>query len=162
VVVSDQLTRAEGADLQQRGDVPDGPAWPDISTTIARRSRTGFFAVRVIRWGLRPSCMDNARTNPLGLRAICTSRTRRAGSLAGPVRKTMSLRAELQASRSAWHLRGLHVGDVIRLQQATFSTELLRVMRTIATEAGVVHIDEQLEDVTGTPAPSPPVRLEIR
>jgi hypothetical protein len=24
--------------------------WPDIITTIVRRSRTGFFALRLIRW----------------------------------------------------------------------------------------------------------------
>lgn len=49
--------------------------WPDIRTTIARRSRTGFFAVRVIRWSFWPSSIDNARTNTLGLRATLTSRT---------------------------------------------------------------------------------------
>ena len=42
---------------------------PDIITTIARRSRTGSFDVRVIFWILRPSSIDSGRTNTLGLRA---------------------------------------------------------------------------------------------
>ena len=56
--------------------------WPDIITTIARRSRTGSLELRVIRCSLRPSSIDSGRTNRLGLRATPTSRTRRAGSLA--------------------------------------------------------------------------------
>src|SRR5690348_11985960 len=55
--------------------------WPDIITTIAPRSRTGFFALRVIRASLRPSSIDSGRTNTLGLRATPTSRTRCAGSV---------------------------------------------------------------------------------
>ncbi len=62
--------------------------WPDITTTIARRSRIGFFALRVIRAGLRPSSIDSGCTNALGLRATPTSRTRRAGSLAGNTDET--------------------------------------------------------------------------
>src|SRR5690242_17333015 len=55
--------------------------WPDIITTIARRNRTGFFALRVIRASLRPSSIDSGRTNTLGLRAIPTSHTRCGSSV---------------------------------------------------------------------------------
>jgi hypothetical protein len=54
------------------------------SASIARRIRTGFFEVRVIRCNSRPSSIDNPLTNTLGLRVTSTSRTRRAGSVAGP------------------------------------------------------------------------------
>jgi hypothetical protein len=66
-------------------DVMSRTVWPwaDIRTTIARRSRIGSFAVREILCSLRPSSMDNGRTNTLGRRATPTSRTRRAASLAG-------------------------------------------------------------------------------
>jgi hypothetical protein len=42
----------------------------------------------VIRAGLRPSSIDSGCTNALGLRATPTSRTRRAGSLAGNTDET--------------------------------------------------------------------------
>jgi hypothetical protein len=46
----DHITHVVVADLQQRADVPDGLApGRDIITTIARRIRTGFFAILVIR-----------------------------------------------------------------------------------------------------------------
>jgi hypothetical protein len=43
--------------------------------TIARRSRTGLFALREIRASLRPSSIDRSRTKTLGRRASLTSRT---------------------------------------------------------------------------------------
>jgi hypothetical protein len=43
--------------------------WPNIITTSARRNRIGFFMLRVILCSLRPSSMDNGRTDTLGLRA---------------------------------------------------------------------------------------------
>jgi len=45
----------------------------DISTTIARRSLTGSFAVRPIRWNRRPSVNVTRRTNTSGGRPIVTS-----------------------------------------------------------------------------------------
>ncbi|UGY94407.1 hypothetical protein [Streptomyces gobiensis] len=50
-------------------------AWPcaDIITTIARRSRTGSFAVRLIRCNRRPSSMLTGRTNTPGRRPTTTS-----------------------------------------------------------------------------------------
>src|SRR5690349_942305 len=55
--------------------------WPDIITTIARRSRTGSLALRVIFWILRPSSIDSGRTNTLGLRANIYLPHSRAGSV---------------------------------------------------------------------------------
>jgi hypothetical protein len=49
--------------------------WPDINTTIARRSLTGSFAVRVIRCSFRPSSIDSGRTNTSGRRATTISHT---------------------------------------------------------------------------------------
>lgn len=43
-----------------------GCPWADISTTIARRSFTGSFAVLVIRCNLCPSAIDTCRTNTFG------------------------------------------------------------------------------------------------
>ncbi|MEB3960542.1 hypothetical protein OKJ48_09825 [Streptomyces kunmingensis] len=53
-------------------------AWPwvDISTTIARRSRTGSFAVRLICCSLRPSSMLTGRTNTPGRRPTANSKIR--------------------------------------------------------------------------------------
>jgi hypothetical protein len=46
-------------------DVMSGTSclWADINTTIARRNRTGSFAVRPIQVSFRPPSMDNGRTN---------------------------------------------------------------------------------------------------
>ena len=52
-----------------------------IITTIARRGRSRFFTVRVIRASLRPSFIDSGRTITLGRRATLTTRTQPAGSL---------------------------------------------------------------------------------
>jgi hypothetical protein len=68
--------------------------WPDIITTIARRSRTGSLELRLIFWILRPSSIDSGRTNTLGRRATSTSRTRRAGSV-DPERAGEPLRARV-------------------------------------------------------------------
>jgi hypothetical protein len=58
-------------------DVMSGTAcpWADINTTIARRNRTGSFAVRPIRASFRPSSIDNDRTNTSGRRPTTTSRS---------------------------------------------------------------------------------------
>lgn len=55
--------------------------WPcaEASTTIARRSRTGSFAVRLIRANRCPSAIDTARTNTSGLRPINHPPTTRTG-----------------------------------------------------------------------------------
>jgi hypothetical protein len=50
--------------------------WADINTTIARRNRTGSFAVLPIRANFRPSSIDNDRTNTSG-RPTTTSRSTR-------------------------------------------------------------------------------------
>lgn len=54
------------ADPHQRGVSRTTWPWPDVSTTIARRSLTGSFAVLVIRAGLRPPAIDYPRTNTPG------------------------------------------------------------------------------------------------
>jgi hypothetical protein len=74
-------------EVAQGGELGLDPVepWPDISTTIALRSLTGFFAVRVMRASFCPSIIDSGRTNTLGLRATFTSRTCGAGSLTRPV-----------------------------------------------------------------------------
>jgi hypothetical protein len=79
----DHIAHVVVADLQQRGDVAHGLALAGHHHHDARRIRTGFFAVRVIRRSFWPSSMDDARTNTLGLRATPTSRTRRAGNVPG-------------------------------------------------------------------------------
>ncbi|MGM1065201.1 toll/interleukin-1 receptor domain-containing protein [Saccharothrix sp. Mg75] len=58
-------------------DVMSGTACPrtDINTTIARRRRTGSFAVRPIRASFRPSSIDNGRTNTSRRRPTTTSRS---------------------------------------------------------------------------------------
>ncbi|WP_181043885.1 hypothetical protein V5P93_002278 [Actinokineospora auranticolor] len=48
--------------------------WPHINTTIARRNRTGSFAVRLTLASFRPSSIDKGRTNASGRRATTTSR----------------------------------------------------------------------------------------
>ncbi|MGW2566020.1 hypothetical protein [Streptomyces sp. NPDC001537] len=45
----------------------------DIITTIARRSRTASFAIRLIRCSRRPSSMLTGRTNTPGRRPTTTS-----------------------------------------------------------------------------------------
>lgn len=52
-----------------------GTLWPcaDISTTIARRSRTGSRAVRPIRRRRCPSAIVTGRTNTSGGRPMATS-----------------------------------------------------------------------------------------
>jgi len=56
----------------------------DISTTIARRSFTGSFAVRPIRCNRWPSVIVTGRTNTSGGRPIATSENSPGSSLAHP------------------------------------------------------------------------------
>ena len=60
-----------------------GTLWPcaDISTTIARRSRTGSRAVRPIRCSRCPSVIVTGRTNTSGGRPMTTSENSLESSL---------------------------------------------------------------------------------
>src|SRR6516165_1165796 len=58
----------------------------DISTTIARRSRTGSLAVRPIRCNRWPSLIDTGRANTSAGRPITTSENSPEGSLPHPAK----------------------------------------------------------------------------
>src|SRR3954452_21978088 len=78
---------------------------PDIITTIARRSRTGSLAVRVIRASFRPSSIDSGRTNTLGRRATTTSRTRGRAAWRGGRPRSITVNDAYRATRVALSYR---------------------------------------------------------
>lgn len=58
--------------------------WADINTTIARRSFTGSFALRLIPCSFWPSSILTGRTNTLGRHPTSTSKSRCWGQSVAP------------------------------------------------------------------------------